>query len=62
VRILVVDDDAALRDSLERTLRFDGHAVAKARDRLEVVAVYLYRAAGRRSAEALSVKVELDTP
>ncbi|MDT4992691.1 MAG: two-component system, OmpR family, response regulator MprA [Actinoplanes sp.] len=32
VRILVVDDDAAVRDSLARTLRFEGHEVVTADD------------------------------
>jgi two-component system response regulator MprA len=32
MRILVVDDDAAVRDSLARTLRFEGHEVATAGD------------------------------
>ena len=37
MRILVVDDDTAVRDSLERTLRFEGHAVTTARDGLEAL-------------------------
>jgi two-component system response regulator MprA len=32
MRILVVDDDAAVRDSLARSLRFEGHEVATADD------------------------------
>jgi two-component system response regulator MprA len=32
MRILVVDDDAAVRDSLARTLRFEGHQVQTATD------------------------------
>jgi two-component system response regulator MprA len=32
MRILVVDDDAAVRDSLARTLRFEGHQIDTARD------------------------------
>jgi two-component system response regulator MprA len=30
VRVLVVDDDAAVRDSLARTLKFEGHEVETA--------------------------------
>jgi two-component system response regulator MprA len=37
VRILVVDDDAAVRDSLARTLRFEGHQVDTARDGQEAL-------------------------
>ncbi|MET7427290.1 response regulator transcription factor [Dactylosporangium sp. NPDC005555] len=36
-RILVVDDDAAVRDSLARTLRFEGYRVDTARDGQEAV-------------------------
>lgn len=32
MRVLVVDDDAAVRDSLARTLRFEGHEVETAAD------------------------------
>ena len=32
MRVLVVDDDAAVRDSLARTLRFEGHQVDTAED------------------------------
>ena len=32
MRILVVDDDEAVRDSLARTLRFEGHQVDTAGD------------------------------
>ncbi len=32
MRILVVDDDAAVRDSLARTLRFEGYQVDTASD------------------------------
>ncbi len=32
MRVLVVDDDAAVRDSLARTLRFEGHEVEVAAD------------------------------
>ena len=32
MRILVVDDDAAVRDSLARTLRFEGHEIETASD------------------------------
>jgi len=37
VRILVVEDDAAVRDSLARTLRFEGHQVDIAEDGLEAL-------------------------
>ncbi len=36
-RILVVDDDAAVRDSLARTLRFEGYQVDTARDGQEAL-------------------------
>jgi two-component system response regulator MprA len=37
VRVLVVDDDSAVRESLERSLRFEGYDVAAARDGLEAL-------------------------
>ncbi|WP_239087975.1 response regulator transcription factor [Planosporangium mesophilum] len=37
MRILVVDDEAAVRDSLSRTLRFEGYEVAVAEDGLAAV-------------------------
>ena len=37
MRILVVEDDAAVRDSLARTLRFEGHQVDIAEDGLEAL-------------------------
>jgi two-component system response regulator MprA len=37
MRVLVVDDDTAVRDSLARTLRFEGHEVATARDGQEAL-------------------------
>jgi two-component system response regulator MprA len=37
VRILVVDDEAAVRDSLSRTLRFEGYEVAVAEDGLAAI-------------------------
>jgi two-component system response regulator MprA len=39
MRVLVVDDDAAVRDSLARTLRFEGHQVDTARDGEEALAM-----------------------
>jgi two-component system response regulator MprA len=38
MRILVVDDDAAVRDSLARTLRFEGHQVETASDGRQALA------------------------
>ena len=38
MRILVVEDDTAVRDSLARTLRFEGHQVDTAGDGLEALA------------------------
>jgi two-component system response regulator MprA len=38
MRILVVDDEPAVRDSLERALRLDGYAVELARDGREGLA------------------------
>ncbi|TQS45307.1 response regulator transcription factor [Cryptosporangium phraense] len=38
MRILVVDDDEAVRNSLARTLRFEGHEVETARDGLAALA------------------------
>jgi two-component system, OmpR family, response regulator MprA len=37
MRVLVVDDDTAVRDSLARTLRFEGHEVVTARDGQEAL-------------------------
>lgn len=37
MRVLVVDDDAAVRDSLARTLRFEGHRVETAGDGQEAL-------------------------
>src|SRR5689334_15321146 len=37
MRILVVDDDAAVRDSLARTLRFEGHEITTAQDGQEAL-------------------------
>jgi two-component system response regulator MprA len=37
VRILVVEDDAAVRDSLARTLRFEGHRVDTAADGVQAL-------------------------
>ena len=37
VRILVVDDDRAVRESLRRSLSFNGYSVALAQDGLEAL-------------------------
>ena len=37
MKVLVVDDDAAVRDSLARTLKFEGHEVATAADGQEAL-------------------------
>jgi two-component system response regulator MprA len=37
MRVLVVDDDAAVRDSLARTLRFEGHEVETADDGVKAI-------------------------
>ena len=39
VRILVVDDDRAVRDSLRRSLSFNGYAVSLAQDGVEALEV-----------------------
>ncbi|HEY0536432.1 MAG TPA: response regulator transcription factor [Actinoplanes sp.] len=43
MRVLVVDDDAAVRDSLARTLRFEGHEVQAAADGREALAAVAAR-------------------
>jgi two-component system response regulator MprA len=43
MRVLVVDDDAAVRDSLARTLRFEGHEVEAAADGREALAAVALR-------------------
>jgi two-component system response regulator MprA len=43
MRVLVVDDDSAVRDSLARTLRFEGHDVETAADGREAVAAVAAR-------------------
>jgi two-component system, OmpR family, response regulator MprA len=43
MRVLVVDDDPAVRDSLARTLRFEGHDVETAQDGREAVAAVAAR-------------------
>jgi two-component system response regulator MprA len=54
MRVLVVDDDTAVRDSLARTLRFEGHEVETARDGQEALdAVY----AGELDAMILDVSM-----
>ena len=47
MRILVVDDEAAVRDSLSRTLRFEGYEVAIAADGLAALDEIHRRRAGR---------------
>jgi two-component system response regulator MprA len=43
MRVLVVDDDSAVRDSLARTLRFEGHEVETATDGREALAAVAVR-------------------
>jgi two-component system, OmpR family, response regulator MprA len=43
MRVLVVDDDPAVRDSLARTLRFEGHEVATAGDGQQALAAVAER-------------------
>jgi two-component system response regulator MprA len=40
-RVLVVEDDRAVRDALERALRFEGYAVTTARDGAEALSMVL---------------------
>jgi two-component system response regulator MprA len=55
LRILVVDDDAAVRDSLARTLRFEGYDVQTAPDGEQAVGVV-------RSAEPDAVVLDVSMP
>ena len=54
MRILVVDDDAAVRDSLARTLRFEGHEVQLAGDGLAAL-----DAVGRHDPDAVILDVSM---
>ena len=44
MRILVVDDDRAVRDSLRRSLEFNGYTVEVAGDGAEALDQVIYRA------------------
>jgi two-component system response regulator MprA len=54
MRVLVVDDDPAVRDSLARTLRFEGHEVETAADGGEALA-----AVGAREPDAMILDVSM---
>src|SRR5919109_2539412 len=53
-RVLVVEDDRAVRDSIERALMFEGYEVASASDGVEAIA-----AAGHEAPDAIVLDVTM---
>jgi len=55
VKVLVVDDEPSVRESLERSLRFEGYDVSLARDGLEAIAAVTAAASAPYDAIVLDV-------